>query len=134
MGATSESRRSPKGKKRLREDTEEDTIELLDQSEALELVEFDPTVDPNDSWVQPKVMEEFLLKHFNRALTDEEKKAIISDFPKPSCAALALPKMDDDIKEQLRSRGKDPHFGSEKCLYKLQDQVLDVAGPLTWYL
>ena len=55
----------------------------------------------------------------------------MTDFPKPICDALALPKMDEDVKEHLKSRGnKDPHFGSEKCLYKLQDQVLDVAGPL----
>ena len=28
-------------------------------------------------------------------------------------------------------RGKDPHYGSDKSLYKLQEQVLDMAGPLT---
>lgn len=55
----------------------------------------------------------------------------MSDFPKPLCDAVALPKMDDDVKEQLKSRGKDPHYGSEKCLYKLQEQVLEVVGPLT---
>lgn len=28
-------------------------------------------------------------------------------------------------------KGKDPHFGSETSLYKLQEQMLGVAGPLT---
>lgn len=32
----------------------EDTIELLDEAEALELVEFDPGVNPKDSWDPPK--------------------------------------------------------------------------------
>ena len=73
----------------------------------------------------------FLTKHFNRSLSDTERQAILSDFPKPLCDAVALPKMDDDVKEQLKSRGKDPHYGSEKCLYKLQEQVLEVVGPLT---
>ena len=46
-----------KGKKRQRsqsecpeEEAEEDAIDLLDEAEALELVEFDPSVEPKDSW------------------------------------------------------------------------------------
>ena len=35
------------------------------------------------------------------------------------------------MKDQLKSKGKDPHHGAEKSLYKIQDQLLDVAGPLT---
>ena len=67
-------------------------------------------------------MKEFLSKHFNK-LTEQETK--------PACDALALPKMDEDIKEQLRAKGKDPHLGSEKSLYRIQDQVLEVTGRLT---
>ena len=55
----------------------------------------------------------------------------MKDFPRPRCDALTTPKIDDDLKEQLKSRGKDPHFGAEKSLYKIQDQLMDVAGPLT---
>ena len=123
--------RSPKGKKRMRDDQEDDYVDLLSNAEALGLVEFDPAVDPKDSWVPPKIMVDFLTKHFNRSLSDAERQAILSDFPKPLCDAVALPKMDDDVKKQLKSRGKDPHYGSEKCLYKLQEQVLEVVGPLT---
>ena len=70
----------------------------------------------------------FLERHFNRSLSEEEKKKILGDFPKPACDAVQVPRMDDQLKEHLKNKGKDPHFGSEKTLYKL---LLDVAGPLT---
>ena len=34
------------------------------------------------------------------------------------------------MKEYLKMKGKDPHFGLEKSLYKLQKQIMDEAGPL----
>ena len=62
----------------------EDGIELLGEAEALELVEFDPSVEPEDSWEPPSwVIEAFLDKHFNRSLSEAERKAILKDFPKP---------------------------------------------------
>ena len=112
-------------------ETDEDVIKLLDESEALELVEFDPSVSPKDSWEPPKTISGFLEKHFNRALADSEREAIMKDFPKPACEAMAAPKLDDEVKDQLKKKGKDPHFGAEKSLYKIQEQLLDVAGPLT---
>ena len=112
-------------------ETDEDRVDpLLSESEALEWVEFNPTVDSEDSWEPPKAMNDFLEKHFNRALSPEERKAIQKDFPKPSCRALEVPKLDDQVKEHLKGKGKDPHFGPEKSLYKLQEAVLEVAGPL----
>jgi len=36
-----------------------------------------------------------------------------------------------EVEEQLSKRGKDPHFGAEKTLFKLQEQLLEVKGPLT---
>ena len=116
--------------KRSREE-DEDSIHLLDESEALELVEFDPSVEPKDSWEPPKAIAGFLEKHFNSGLEDSEKEAILKDFPKPSCKAVAAPKLDDEVKEQLRRKGRDPHFGSEKTLFKIQEMVLEVPGPLT---
>lgn len=44
---------------------------------------------------------------------------------------MKVPKLDEQVKEQLKKKGKDPHFGAEKSLYKIQEQLLDVAGPLT---
>ena len=112
-------------------DEDEDAIELLDEAEALELVEFDPSVEPKESWQAPASISSFLDKHFNRALSEEEKSAIMKDFLKPSCKVLSAPKLDEQVKDQLKKKGKDPHFGSEKSLFKLQEQLLDVAGPLT---
>ena len=60
----------------------EDAIQLLDEAEALELVEFDPGVDSKDAWDPPKPMTSFLEKHFNRSLSDVERDAIMKDFPK----------------------------------------------------
>ena len=72
-----------------------------------------------------------MTKHFNRCLTDAEHEAILKDFPRPEVNALQPPKLDEEVKEQLKKSGKDPHFGAEKSLYKIQGQLLDVAGPLT---
>ena len=110
---------------------DEDSIDLLNEAEALELVEFDPSIDPKDSWDPPAPMVGFLEKHFNRSLEEGEREAILRDFPKPTCKAVAVPKLDEQVKEQLKRKGKDPHFGSEKTLFKIQEQVLDVTGPLT---
>ena len=35
------------------------------------------------------------------------------------------------MKEQLKKRGKDPHFGAEKSWFKVQGQLLEVTGSLT---
>ena len=109
----------------------EDAIDLLDESEALEMVEFDPSVSPKDSWELPRSMVSFLEKHFNRSLSDSEREAIMKDFPKPNCEALTVPKLDQEVKEQLKRKGKDPFFGGEKSLCKIQEQLLDATGPLT---
>ena len=55
----------------------------------------------------------------------------MKDFPKPNCEALTVPKLDQEVKEQLKRKGKDPFFGGEKSLYKIQEQLLDATGPLT---
>ena len=48
---------------------------LLSESEAIEWIEFDPVVDPENSWEPPRVMKDFLEKYFNRALSTKERKA-----------------------------------------------------------
>ena len=55
----------------------------------------------------------------------------MDDFPKPICAVLKAPKLDELMKDQMTRKGKDPQFGSEKMLFKLQQQLLEVSGPLT---
>ena len=53
------------------------------------------------------------------------------DFPKPAYPALCVPKLDEEIKDQIKKAEKNPHFGAEKSLFKLQEQILEMAGPLT---
>ena len=67
-------------------------------------------------------------KHFTRCLSTEEQDAILKDFPKPECQASELPILDEQVRDHLKKKGKDSHFGSEKTLYKLQSQVLDLTG------
>ena len=126
-----ESLPSTSGSQHIADASEEDHIHLLSDSEALELVEFDLSVTPENSWKPPAHMGQFLAKHFNRCLTDAEREAILKDFPRPDVDALQPPKLDEEVKEQLKRSGKDPHFGAEKSLYKIQGQLLDVAGPIT---
>ena len=56
---------------------------------------------------------------------------IMKNFPRPNCDAVVTPKMDDEVKEQLRQKGKDAFFDSEKTLCRVQEQLLDTTGPLS---
>ena len=131
LSAEEETYAGPSSSKRTREEDEEDSISLLEESEALEYVEFDPKVDPKNTWEPTPAMEKFLERHFNRSLTSDEKEAITKDFPRPNCKSLLTPKLDEQVKDQLKRKGKDPHFGAEKSLFKVQEHLLEVAGPLT---
>ena len=52
-------------------------------------------------------------------LSDEERVVILKDFPKPNCPAMEVPRLDDDVRKQLKCRGKDPQFGVEKTVVKV---------------
>ena len=110
---------------------EDEIVIQLDDTEAQEFSEFDPTIPPEGTWDPPGSMTAFLDKHFNRCLSSTEREAILTDFPKPNCAALQAPRLDDLVKDQLVKKGKDPQFGTERTLFKLQQQLLEVSGPLT---
>ena len=107
-----------------------DRIEYLSEEEAGEFREFDPSLKDQESWQPPDYMINFLDKHFNRCLEVKERQAILEDFPKPQGDVLRTPKLDSEMREQLSKKGKDPRFGSEKTLYKIQEQLLEVTGPL----
>ena len=113
------------------DDNEEDVIHLLDDAEALELVQYDPTVQDETVWEANETINTFLEKHFLHPLAPDERDRIRKDFPKPACPALSVPKLDEEIKEQIKKNGKNPHFGSEKFLFKFQEQLLEIAGLLT---
>jgi len=109
---------------------EEDVVDLLDDNEALELVEYDPSVSTPTTWTPSKAMISFLKKHFNRYVDDSERDKTLNDFPKPNAPVLNVPKLDEEVAEQLKGKGRDPYFGQEKILYRLQESLLDVSGPL----
>ena len=75
-------------------------------------------------------MTSFLERYFNQCLEVEERQAILESFPKPQCEAIQAPKLDPSVREQLWKKGKDPQFGAEKNLYKIQEQLLEVTGPV----
>ena len=71
-------------------DTGTDIVELLDDEEARQFEEqkFDPKLKSDTSWKPPDLMLKFLEKHFNQNLKQEERAAILEDFPKPECSVL----------------------------------------------
>ena len=80
-------------------------VDLLDDEEALDFANFDPTINDDNMWDAGEVINAFLEKHFNRVITPEEREAIMNDFPKPSCQALVAPKLDKDMKKQIKKVG-----------------------------
>ena len=114
------------------EEGDKNVVEFLDDAEALELVQFDHSVQDDSVWEAGETVNFFLEKHFLHPLPPEEREAIMKDFPKPACSALCVPKLDEEIKEQIKKVGKNPHFVSEKFLFKFQEQMLEITGPLTF--
>ena len=57
-------------------------------------------------------------------MSDTEKENIMMDFPKPFCKVLIAPHLDEEMKALIKKTGKDPHFGDERSLYFLQQQLL----------
>ena len=109
----------------------EDIIEPLGVVEALELVEFNPTVEPEGKWTPPQPVLAYLKKHFTKSLDQAELNKVVKEFPKPQCSFLETPMLDDQVRDHLKKKWKDPHFGAEKTLYRLQGSVLNLTGPLT---
>ena len=72
------------------------------------MVEFDPTVQPDNSWKAPALM-----KKFQSLPLRGGKELHYKDPPRPSCDVLLVPELDDQLKDHLRAKGKDPLYGSE---------------------
>ena len=73
----------------------------------------------------------FLEEHYNQDLPPKECQAILDDFPKPDCDVFQAPRLDSEVRDQLQKKSLDSKFGSKKTLFKLQEQLLEVTGPLT---
>ena len=105
-------------------------MDLLDEDEALELVQFEPAVN-EDTWNACETINSFIKKAFSTEISPTSRDGIMKDYPKPRNEALFAPRLDEDVKKQIEKAGKDPHYGIEKHLYNLQRQILDISGPLT---
>ena len=55
----------------------------MSDTEAQEFLDFDPTIVPEGTWDPPESMTAFLNKHFNHCLSDIEREATLSHFPRP---------------------------------------------------
>ena len=108
---------------------EEDNISLCKKPSS-------PTCTKWHAWFvgPPDLILAFLTKNFNRVLSDEDKEAILQEYPKPNCSAMEVPCLDDNVKEQLKRKGMDPKFGAEKNMFWTQEQSLEIGGPLTCLL
>ena len=76
VAATGVKRRREDGRESETDDDldNEDRVHLLDEHEALEFVESDPSVQSKDKWLAPEPMAAFLDKHFNRSLSEVKEK------------------------------------------------------------
>ena len=110
---------------------EPEVVSLVDEDEAEQFREFEPEVSDPQYWKPHPSVEKYLDKHFNKLLADKDQEAILKEFPVPDCDAVKAPTLDPEVMEQLKNKGKDLRFGAERNLYKIQEQLLDVTGPLT---
>ena len=110
---------------------DDDHVTIHDEESKTMFAEFNPEIEQPNTWDPPKQMSAYLEKHFNKSLKAEEAEAILEDYPMPNCPAIEVPRLDNEVRKQLKSKGKDPHFGQEKTLFSIQGELLKVGGPLT---
>ena len=97
----------------------------------LMFAKFNLEIEQTNTWDPPKQMNAYLEKHFNKSLKEEEAEAILEDYPMLNSPAIEVARRDKKVKKQLRSKGRDPHFGQEKMLFGIQGELLKVGGRLT---
>ena len=112
-------------------ENDDDHVTLYDTESKTMFAEFNPEIKQSSKWDPPEQMSSYLDKHFNKNLRGEEAEEILEDYPMPNFPAMDVPRLDEELKKQLRSKGKDPHFGQEKTLFNIQEELLKVGGPLT---
>ena len=109
------------------EGEEEDIVTLLNDEEATEFRNFDPTVPDVSTWDAWEAINKYLEWNFTREMPDKERKRFYrtSQSPPARCWLPQTRRWDEDPDNQ------DPHFGVERPLYTIQQQILEMAGPLT---
>jgi len=110
-----------------------DVIHLLTEEEANQFREplvFYLIVRDDISWEHPEIMWQYLETNFDHNLS--EKIRNLSDFPVLKCSVLQAPTLDPEVKYQILKNGKNVQFCMERCLYNLQEELLEVTGPLPY--
>ena len=112
-------------------ENDDDHVTLYNTESKTMFAEFNLEIKQSSKWDPPEQMSSYLEKHFNKNLRKEEAEAILEDYPMPNCPAMDVPRLDEEVRKQLRSKCKDLHFGQEKTLFNIQEELLKVGGPLT---
>ena len=68
--------------------TNEDMVKLLDDNEALEIVEFYPTIEAPTTWTPSEMMAKLLERTLTAVCLIVKRIEILSDFPKPNIPVL----------------------------------------------
>ena len=92
----------------------------------------DTELDPESYYKSTPVnmaaaVEEFVTKTFRQCLPKRKRLDIAKEYPKPSSSAVAVPKLDHDIKGAL---GKELPKKEDTQLAKIQAMVLAACAPL----
>ena len=114
------------------EDTQEPTSKRRKQGEAdlSGLPCFDPAElvrSREGTFKAPKVIQQYVDKHFRRCLLKEERDALFKEHPRPDLDSCAAPKVDKYIVDFLGKRMPKEH---DSELSRIQGSVLASARPL----
>jgi len=91
--------------------------------------ELNPEIEQSDTWDPLQKMIYYLE---NKNLREEEIEAILDDHPMPNCLAMKVLRIDEQVKKQLKSKGKRlPHAG--ETLFNTQEKLLKIKGPLNLF-
>ena len=93
-------------------------------------VQFDPQEDVVSSskllFQAPSVVQSYLEKHFGRTLSEDERKAMQEVHPRPDCAAMQCPKVDEHIMKWLGNRYDK---SLDNAFVQIQSAVQAAVGP-----
>ena len=120
---------TPPAAKRLRlGDPDSDTFS---EASVSEVTPFDPSLDREDKEEfrcdVPDAVGQYLEKHFRRALSKEERTAMLRKHPKPDTAVMAPPKLDAFI---MDFAPKKVDKARDAVLARIQGSLLYAANPL----
>ena len=72
-----------------------------------------------------EILREMLQPKFDRRIAEGHPNW----FPYTRVQRPSSSKLDSEMKDQLHKKEKNPQFGIERYLYRIQEQLLEVIGP-----